>query len=380
MQYSISRLFRVCFLLVVSLSAMAALSAESNTNIDMFVGEVKTLNSKSVSRVAVGAGSVIRAEVITGGELLVIAEAKGSSSLRLWYSDGNQAQFNIRVSESDPEQRVLMQDMIRIKVQMVEFNKNATTNLGIDWSLEGISGPTFAALGDLSSNNFFRPGGAFGGANLPTNIEPFTTYFGISTSLNSLINFLSIKGDAITIAEPTLSVVNGGVAKFLSGGELPYAAISSTGEVDVEFKEYGIKLDIVPRANSKGDIYAKVLSEVSLPDAANSVNGLPALKTRRTESELNVRTGQTIAISGLLDINTQFSNRGFPVLHQLPFVGKLFGNESSDRDVTELVVFITPEIVKGDELAGTAQQKKLLETSRTRIVKTAEQLNYSIME
>jgi len=120
------------------------------------LGEVKVLTDRKVKRVAIGRGDVLRAEVLESGELLVIAESAGSSSMRLWYEDGEQADFNIRVTEHDPETRFRMEKMVRMRVRMVEFRKSALTRLGIDWA-DALNGPTLGTAGDALGNPLFRP-------------------------------------------------------------------------------------------------------------------------------------------------------------------------------------------------------------------------------
>lgn len=369
----------------ISLSQLCLLpvqAAEKVIKMDMFVGQVKSLGSKEVKRVAIGAGKVIRAEVVSGDELLVIAEGQGSSYLKLWYKDGSSADYNFRVSEKDPDHRVIMQDMIRIKVRMIEFRKSRQTDLGINWS-DSAAGPTFATLGDFKSNDFFRPANDSilnVNSNIPLKVDPFSTYFGISTGITSRINFMKTTGDATTIAEPVLSSVNGGSAKFISGGEIPYSTVSANGQVNVEFKEYGIKLDIYPRANDAGDIYTQILAEISQPDSSFVANGAPALLTRRTESQMNVRDGQTIVISGLLSLESDAANDAVPGLSRLPVLGTMFKSKKGRHDLRELVIFVTPTLVRAEDIGGDARQKALLKKSRQTLRAASEQLQYSVME
>ncbi len=373
---------RILVILMIGLCLPA--QAAETINIDMFVGEVRSLGTKPINRIAVGAGKILRADVVSGGELLVIAEGKGSSYLKLWYEDDTRADYNIRVSEQDPEQRVAMQDMIRIKVQMIEFRKSAASRLGINWD-KIASGPTFALAGDATGSTLFRPTAdsilGTGANSLPFEVKPFSTYFGISSGIASQINFMAAKGDAVTIAEPTLTCVNGGSAKFLSGGEIPYSTVNANGQVNVEFKEYGIKLDIYPRASQDGNIYTEIISELSQPDPSLiAANGIPALLSRKTESQMNVRDGQTIVISGLLSTESGKTKSSIPGLGDIPLLGALFSNYDYQHDLSELVIFVTPEIVKPKTLGGNAHQVQMHGDSRERLRKIANKLKYSIME
>ncbi len=311
--------------------------------VDMFVGEVKVLGRVQVQRVAVGNGKILRAEVLASGELLVIASTAGSSSIRLWNKDGTQTDYNVRVTEGDPETRFHMEKMVRMKVKMVEFRKNALGQLGIDWS-DGAAGPGFAIAGDAVGNNLFRPA-AEGFTGLPNTVKPFSTYFGIASNITSRINFLSTNGDAVMLAEPVLTAASGGSAKFLAGGEVPYPTRDANGNTVVDFKEYGIKLDISPQIDSAGNVRTLIDTEISSLDPAVSVQGAPGLLTRRAQTQVNVRSGETIVISGLLTSETSKDVDKLPGLGNLPVLGALFKSKNVRNSVSELVIFVTPEVI-----------------------------------
>ncbi len=312
-------------------------------NLDMFMGEVRVLTKKKIQRVAIGKGAVLRADVLDSGELLVIAESAGSSSLRLWFEDDTQTDYNIRVSETDPETRFRMEKMVRMRVRMIEFRKSALTRLGIDWA-DTLTGPTVSAAGDVVSNSLFRP--EFEGfQNLPLGVEPVSTYFGIASNLTSRINAMATNGDARILAEPVLSGTNGGKASFLAGGEVPYPTVTSTGESVVDFKEYGIRLEVQPRIDTGGNVRATIQTEISQLDPAVTIQGAPGLLTRRASTEVNVRSGQTIVISGLLSSESSNDINRLPGIGRLPIFGRLFRSDNIRNNVSELVIFITPEVM-----------------------------------
>ena len=330
-------------------------------NLDLFAGQVEVLGEVDVSRVAVGNGSIVRAEVLKTGELLVLAQAPGSSSVRLWHKDGSQSDYNIRVSETDPETRVRMERMVRMRVRMVEFRKSALGRLGIDWA-DSAGGPTFSAAGDAIGNNLYRPDFE-GFSGLPNTVEPFSTYFGIASNITSKINFLASSGDASTLAEPVLTATNGGSASFLAGGEVPYPAVGANGQVVVQFKEYGIKLDVSPSIDSAGNVRTLVETEISQLDPAVTVAGAPGLLTRRAQTQVNVRSGETIVISGLLSSERSSDVDKLPGLGNLPIIGGFFRSTNTRRSVTELVIFVTPELVAPDGPALAGRDRRILERS-----------------
>jgi len=341
-------------------------------NVDLFAGQVEVLAKVAVKRVAVGNGGVIRAEVLKTGELLVIAKAPGSTSLRLWHKDGNQSDYNIRVSESDPETRFPMERMVRMKVKMVEFRKSALGNLGIDWG-DGIAGPTFATAGDVIGNHLFRPA-AEGFEGLPNTVKPFSSYFGIASNITSRINFLASNGDAVTLAEPVLSCANGGHAKFLAGGEVPYPTRGANGELRVEFKDYGIKLDISPQIDPHGNVRATVKTEISQIDPALSVDGTPGLLTRRTETQMNVRSGETMVIGGLLSSESSKDLDMIPGIGKLPVLGALFKSKNMRNAVSELVIFVTPEVIEPGAAEFTQRESDVFKHSRSELDKARSTL------
>ena len=312
--------------------------------VDMFTGEARVFGKVDVERVAVGNGDVLRAEVLANGDLLAIALNAGSSSLHLWHKDGSRSDFNTRVSAEDPELRVKLEKSIRMRVKMIEFRRSELKRLGINWG-DSIEGPVFATAGDLITNSLFRPDSGVLGGNLPLAVQPFNAYLGLTAQLTSRINFLVANGDAEMLAEPVLSSINGGSAKFLAGGEVPYPTIGANGQTNIEFREYGIRLEISPVADQNGTIQASILTEVSSIDPAVTVMEAPGLLTRRTQTQISVLAGDTIVIGGLLQSETGKDVDSLPGLGKLPILGKLFRSDNLRNNVSELVIFITPEIV-----------------------------------
>ena len=343
-----------------------------HTNLDMFAGELKVLGQVDVTRVAIGNGGIIRAEILNTGELLIIAQQTGSTSLRLWNTDETQSSYNIRVTENDTETRVRMERMVRMRVRMVEFRKSVISQLGIDWD-SSAAGPTFAAAGDAIGNNLFRPA-TDAIAGLPNRVKPFSTFFGIATEITSSINFLANNGDALTLAEPVLSAVNGGSASFLAGGEIPFPTTSDTGQPGVEFKEYGIKLDVAPVIDNAGNIRTLIKTEISSLDSATALDGVPGLLTRRAETEFNVQAGETIVISGLLNAESSDDVRAIPGIGRLPIIGRFFSTENKRNSLTELVIFVTPEVIEPGERFTTAREDERYDETSERLRQARNQL------
>lgn len=369
----------LCLFSVLYAGAQSEPGINRSTNVDMFSGEVMVLGPFQLDRIAIGNGAVIRVEAKDEGELIVIGEAAGSTSLRLWHADGSQTAYNFRVSPSDPEARVRLESMVRMNVKMVEIRKSATREIGISWS-DSAAGPAAGIAGDFASNPLFKVDGEGAISGLPRNVKPFSTYFGMSSAISSKLNFLSSNGDAVTLAEPTLNCINGGTATFLAGGEIPYPVTGANGQVTVEFKEYGIKLNISPRVDAHGNISTSILTEISQIDQAVSVMGAPGILTRRTQTQVNVVTGETIILSGLLNMENSKDLDELPGLGRLPVIGKLFSSEGFRNSLTELVIFVTPELIEPRSNFLTEREKELFDYGVRKGDSIKRSLNYGIMD
>ncbi|MFC3374639.1 type II and III secretion system protein family protein [Rugamonas sp. CCM 8940] len=255
------------------------------------------------------------------------------------------------------EQTVLMD------VKVVEFPKNELRELGLKWNPTG--GGAIGAIwmpggrGDVNGVDMggrqiaiTAPAGRLppigpidttkgNGVGLPSNL---TILSAVNMGLNAQLNALEQNGSASILAEPQLSTRSGYKASFLAGGEFPYSVTNLNG-VTIVFKSYGIKLEIEPRVGRNGVIRAEIDSEVSsLDTSVPSVAG-PALLTRRTKTEFNVRTGETIVLSGLLQRSSSNDIDKVPLLGDLPVLGALFRSKRFQNKETELVVFVTPTVV-----------------------------------
>ena len=219
------------------------------------------------------------------------------------------------------------------------MSRSVTRALGVDWQAVGslgrfgVTAATTTGLGALSS--------AVGRLTLGT------------PDVNALIDALAQDNLVRILAEPNLTVMSGQSGSFLAGGEFPVPVGQQNGSITIEFKKYGVTLGVVPTVLSDGRINLHVNPEVSqLTDqgavrltAANSSVSIPALTVRRAETSVELGSGQSFAIAGLLqDQSTQTSN-GIPLLGDIPILGALFRSTSFQRQETELVIIVTPYVV-----------------------------------
>lgn len=252
--------------------------------------------------------------------------------------------------------RIGWEQMVMMDVKIVEFPKTELREIGLKWAATGgaavgaIWGPGRRGsdgpyqldiqTGQNNSPPITNPDGVTG-VVVPSSLNVLSV---ANLGLNAQLNLLEQEGKASVLAEPQLSARNGAKATFLAGGEFPYS-VSSINGVTIIFKKYGINLEIAPKVDRNGVIRATVEAEVSSIDASISTPAGPALLTRRTNTEFNVTSGDTIVLSGLLQRNSSTDIDKVPVLGDIPMLGALFRSKRFQNKETELVVFVTPTVI-----------------------------------
>lgn len=236
---------------------------------------------------------------------------------------------------------------VKLQVRIVEVDRSRLNQFGV---------------------NIFAPGGAvIGGgttAQFPTTANVESGALTLSSALNFLfysskinvgatVEDLETKQILQILAEPTIVTVSGQKASFLAGGEFPFPVVQSSAgvaSVTIQFRPYGVKLEFTPEVNLDGSIFLKVAPEVSALDYTNSVEidgyTIPAISTRRADTQVVLRSGQSFAISGLLDKRTTDSMSKTPGIANLPILGVLFKSKAVTRSTSELVVIVTPTVVE----------------------------------
>jgi pilus assembly protein CpaC len=178
-------------------------------------------------------------------------------------------------------------------------------------------------------------------------------YFNSNLNIGFTLRALQDKGILQVLAEPNLTTVSGRAAKFLAGGEFPYPVIQGSNggftSVTIQFRPYGIQLDFTPYVHPDGSIRLRVNPEVSALDYTNAVRisgyTLPAISTRKADTEIELKDGQSFAISGLLDNRITDSLSRIPGISSIPILGQLFRSKNLNHSVTELIVIVTPTVV-----------------------------------
>ena len=372
-----------------ALSLAPHLARAESVPLLLYVGEARVLSEGDIKRLAVGNGKIISTNIIGATQLLVLAETQGQSTMHLWHRDGTENDYSVTVVSADAARllsevralvgndpkistrivgdkivvegsdlgseqssrlqeigklypqvvnlasRVQLDRMVEVDVRIMEFRKTALTQLGINWATTGVSGPTFGIVGAVHSGSAFTA-------------PPFSTLFGISSTIASTIDASVTKGDATALSEPKLTCKSGGACKFLSGGEVPIPISNFLGQETVQFKPYGVKLEVNPVVSDSGTIRLKAFTELSAIDPTVTVAGIPGFITRRTETEVNLQSEQTLVISGLFDGNDSRTLIKVPGLGDVPVLGQLFKSHDFQKKKSDLVIFLTPHLVSAD--------------------------------
>lgn len=378
------------------------LSAQENS-LFLTVGRSLSIDSpRAIRRVAAANDAILECIAIGARELLVNAKAAGETSIVIWQEDDTRVRYDVTVRPSPGRLLAVRAQIARevgeSGVEVTFENETAfvrgtvkdvvtaarvmaiASTLGKCVNLLHVAVPPveqqvllmvrFASVDRAASRDL--------GVNLANGAFNQTTALGIgppvsqdggqSFSLAQAVNILLFRRDmnllaAIQaledrhqldiLAEPNLLAINGTQAQFIAGGEFPFPVVqpgAGGNTVTIAFKEYGIKLGFLPLITPRGTIRLQVAPEVSSLDYNNAVTvagtTIPGTATRRVQTEVELESGQSFAIAGLLDRQTTEVFSKIPGISSIPVLGKLFQSKSVNRSNSELLVMITPEIVR----------------------------------
>jgi pilus assembly protein CpaC len=259
---------------------------------------------------------------------------------------------------------VLSSIQVNVRVRIAEIDRNITRQLGFNWQALGNNGTwqygllTGAAV--LGKINPALPLGLSALSNSST--PPYQLgggYHNGGTDINAIIDALAADQLVTILAEPNLTAQSGETASFLAGGEFPVPIAGSTSNgsatITVEFKQFGVSLSVIPTVLSPGRLNLRVRPEVSqlsnngaisVPIGNNATVTIPALTVRRAETTVELGSGQSFAIAGLLEKTSIDSTNALPGIGELPVIGALFKSNDFQRGVSELVIIVTPYLVK----------------------------------
>jgi len=370
---------------------------------------------EGVERVAVASGEVVEAVAISTNEVMLNGKAPGETSVLVWPRAGGRREYEVQVAPSASRvEKVKMElrrevgdgaslevdhdnvflrgtvndladadraaaiaaslgkmiNLLRVKtpaaapqvllkIRFADIDRSAST----DWGTNLFSTGAANTIGAASTQQFAPLSPNFvQGKNVQFNLSDALNLFLFRPDLNlgATIKALQAKNLLQILAEPNLLAVAGKEASFLAGGEFPYPVVqggAGLNTVTIQFREFGIRIRFVPTITPRGTIHLEVAPEVSALDYANGLTyqgfTVPGLTVRRVSTEVELENGQSFAIAGLLDNRVTDNLSKIPGLGNVPLFGRLFQSRALSRNKMELMVVVTPEVVR-PLAAGTA--------------------------
>lgn len=253
---------------------------------------------------------------------------------------------------------VSQSQQIQLRVRITEVDRNVTQQLGINWNAFGTAAGKFIggvyngrSIYDYSQTVTGQAAGTYPITIQSGNVYSFLGGFKVgNTDIEGVLDALNQEGLISVLAEPNLVALSGQTASFLAGGEYPVPVSETNGAIGVSFKQYGVKLDFTPTVLNDGRISLKVRPEVSQIDSTVSVTSnsitIPGLSVRRADTTVELASGQSFAIAGLLQAMSSDTVSQVPGLGSIPIIGKLFTSKKYTNNKTELVITVTPYLAK----------------------------------
>jgi len=298
--------------------------------------------------------STAQGALVLTGHARTPADAETARSLALHYVPDEKLVIN-RMTVDQPDQ-------VNLRVRIAEVSRDLVKQFGFNWSLAATPGQ--GLFGFSTGSGTFAGGSSSGSSGTVTPLSPKSAVSSPSSTTDNvllgfannsiavqlLIDALDTEGLVKILAEPNLTAVSGVPATFLAGGQYPIPVPQALGVTTIEYKDYGVSLSFVATVLDGNRINLVVKPEVSelTSQGAISLNGVsvPALTIRRAQTTVDIASGQSFAIAGLLQNDTNQSISRFPGLGNLPVLGALFRSDSFTRDETELVIIVTPYLVR----------------------------------
>ena len=289
---------------------------------------IKQVHPSSDVRVASLKQTIVLTGTVEGPD-----EAENIRELAEKLLEGEDASVVNRLNAVAPNQ-------VNLRVRIAEVSRDISKELGFNWDI-------LKASGDIAigfSTGAFLSGVTTGSTNLGIGIDAG------GLDINALIDALDDQGLITVLAEPNLTSLSGEAANFLAGGEFPIPVAQDEDGITIEFREFGVSLGFLPIVLANGTMHISVTTEVSQLSAAGAVQisgfSVPALTTRKAETSVRLGSGQSFAIAGLLQNTTNQNVSRVPGLGDLPVLGALFRSNDFQRQESELVVIVTPYIVR----------------------------------
>lgn len=389
--------------------------------VEVSLNESKYMAASGITRLAVGNPAIADVQLLSSGDFLLVGKKAGTTSLIVWSDGGRRTEYTVYVAGNDRgmssaiqdaigypkvhvqmiEDRVMLRgkvenqhehdtalkiaglytggdgsgvidllemehpSQIRLEAQIIEINSDYTKNLGIQyWSqTPGSNSSSGSSTGNSNSGITVGTAGLFYGGEDFSSTRKHGGWLGshvanVNVTLQALIN----EGKARILSRPSITTMSGKTANILIGGRIPIPVSDGNGNVSIDWHEYGMKLNIEPVVDSEDKITAKVHAEVSTLDYSHGVKidsfSVPGIATREAESEVNVRSGMTMAIGGLINSEDAKIVSKIPLLGDLPIIGRFFRHTSNTRDKREVIILITPTLVADNTPAPMSRRMK----------------------
>lgn len=396
--------------------------------VEVSLNESKYMAASGITRLAVGNPAIADVQLLSSGDFLLVGKKAGTTSLIVWSDGGRRTEYTVYVAGNDRGMASAIQDaigypkvhvqmmkdrvmlrgkvenqyehdvamkiaglytggdesgvidllemehpsQIRLEAQIIEIGSNYAKDLGIQyWSQtpekqdETTTGITVGTAGIFYGGEDFSSSRKHGGW-LGSHVA------NVNVTLQALIN----QGKARILSRPSITTLSGKNANILIGGRIPVPISDGNGNVSVDWREYGIRLNIEPKVDSEDKITSKVHAEVSTLDKASSVKidsySIPGILSREADTEVNVHSGMTMVIGGLINSEDSKSISKIPLLGDLPIIGRFFQHTSKSRDKRELIILITPTLVSDDTPSPMSQRMKASYEEVERIARNRE--------
>jgi pilus assembly protein CpaC len=308
--------------------------------------QIRSDLKRIVPKADITVGTSGNAMVLTGSAPSA-AEAETAHALALRFVPDDKHLID-RISIDAPNE-------VNLRVRVAEVSRDVVKSFGFNWGVSGSKGQFLFGFSSGTGTLGENVAGASGTvSNTVSSIADANNvllgYASSKIDFQVLIDALETEGLVKILAEPNLTAVSGATATFLAGGEYPIPVPQALGTTTIEYKDYGVSLSFVATIVDNGRINLVVKPEVSQLSSQGSitVNGVsvPSLTIRRAQTTVDLGSGQSFAIAGLLQNNITQSITRFPGLGNVPVLGALFRSDSFERDETELVIIVTPYIVR----------------------------------
>ncbi|HUJ24280.1 MAG TPA: pilus assembly protein N-terminal domain-containing protein [Bryobacteraceae bacterium] len=363
----------------------------------------------NIQRVSVANGELAEALAVNPREVLVNGKAAGETSMIIWQQGGNRLFFDLTIRPSNSKAGGIQQQIDRelpgqdikvtfendavflhgtvkdltsaeravaiastlgktvnllrvnvppteaqilIKVRFADIDRVAAQDLGVNILSTGATN----TIGSITTGAYSPPLVVPDQGTVKTTITDTLNLWAFRPDLNLGAMIKALENDRVLqiLAEPNVLAINGRTASFLAGGEFPYPTLQGggggLGAVTIQFREFGVRINFTPVITPRGTIRLQVMPEVSSLDFANGLNfqgfTIPALSTRRVQTEIELEDGQSFVIGGLLDNRVTETLSKIPGLANIPLLGKLFQSRGLSKNNTELLVLVTPELVR----------------------------------